>query len=110
MLIEKLLSQRQIKRDLGLSEDYTSGPWTSPNDTSYVGFFFEKDVNSFSPNARKKYEEMKEAIFQREAQFREKYGDDWRNVAVFQAYRMMKEAVESLDEKEERLVESLEDE
>lgn len=106
MLIDKLLYQRRIKRELGLDEDYTSGPWTPPNDTSYVGFFFEKDVNSFPARVRKEYEEIKQAILQREEELREKYGDDWRNVAVFQAYRLMKEAAEALaDEKEERLVE-----
>ena len=103
MLIDKLVYQRRIRRELGLSEDYTSGPWTPPNDTSYVGFFFEKDVDSFPARVRKEYEEMKQAILQREEELREKYGDDWRNVAVFQAYRLMKEAAESLDEKEEHL-------
>jgi len=68
-----------------------------------VGFFFEKDVDSFPARVRKEYEEMKQAILQREEELREKYGDDWRNVAVFQAYRLMKEAAESLDEKEEHL-------
>ncbi len=107
MLIDKLVYLRRIKRELGLDEDYTSGPWTPPNDTSYVEFFFEKDVNSFPARVRKEYEKLKQAILQREEEFREKYGDDWRNVAVFQAYRLMKEASESLDEKGELLAESL---
>jgi len=106
MVIDKLLYQRRIRKDLGLNEDYTSGPWTPPNDTSYVGFFFEKDVNSFPNKIRKQYEKMKQEILQREEQLKEKYGEDWRNVAVFQAYRLMKEAADQYEENSEILEES----
>lgn len=98
MLLDKLLYQHRIRKENKLDEDYTSGPWSPPNDTTYVGFFFEKDVNSFPSKIRKQYETMKQAILQREEEYREKYGDDWRNVAVFQAYRLMKEAAEVYDE------------
>ena len=91
MLLDKLIYQHTPSK---LSEDYSSGPWSQPNDTSYTGFFFEKDINSFPAKIRTGYEEMKNAILQREEVYREKYGDDWRNVAVFQAYSLMKDCAE----------------
>lgn len=92
MLIENLISLNKLRKKL--NEDYTSGPWVPPNDTSYVGFFFEKDVNHFSKGGRERYEAMKEAIQQKEDWYRAKYGDDWRNVAVHSVYRLMKESEE----------------
>ncbi len=94
MILEKLLKQRRLKKELGLNEDYTSGPWTAPNDTSYVGFFFEKDINSFSKANRQKYEETKLEIDKMEKELRELYGQDWRNIAVYKAYRLMRESEE----------------
>ena len=97
MLIDKLLYQRRLKKELGLDEDYTHGPWIPPNDTTYVGFFFEKDVNSFPENLRKKYEKIKQEILQREEQYKKLYGDEWRNVAIHKAYRLMKETFENYE-------------
>lgn len=95
MLLDKLLEQYRQRKNSKLQEDYTTGPWTPPNDTTYVGFFFEKDVNSFPDEVLEKYKKMKEEILAREKELREKYGEDWRNVAVFQAYRLAKKEAES---------------
>ena len=106
MLLKKLITVCRVRKGLGLTnEDYSTNP-VFPNDTSYTAFFFEKDVNNLSAKLRKQYEEMKTAILQREVQFREMYGDDWRNVAVFQAYRMVRESAEKHDDSEDALIES----
>jgi len=106
MLLKKLITVCRVRKGLGLTnEDYSTNP-VFPNDTSYTAFFFEKDVNNLPAKLRKQYEEMKTAILQREVQFREMYGDDWRNVAVFQAYRMVRESAEKHDDSEDALIES----
>lgn len=89
-LIDKLIRSR-----IPLKEDYSTNP-VFPNDTSYVGFFFEKNICELRKADRLRYRQMKEDILQREAEYREKFGDDWRNVAVHQAYRMVRESADSL--------------
>jgi len=106
-MLEKLLLKRKARIELGLAEDYTSGPWVAPNDTSYVGFFFEKDVNAFSHKLREKYLAVKAEIDLKEAEFKLKYGSDWRQVAVRQAYKLVKEYVDSDEEDYTQLDESL---
>lgn len=100
-LIKKIADRHLYRVNSDLLEDYSTNP-IPPNDTSYVGFFFEKDVTQFPPKLREKYEAMKAEIDLKEAEYREKYGDDWRNIAVFNAYRGIKEESEYLDESKER--------
>lgn len=99
-LIKKIADKHLYRVNSNLLEDYSTNP-IAPNDTSYVGFFFEKDVTQFPPKLREKYEAMKAEIDLKEAEYREKYGDDWRNIAVFNAYRGIKEEVEAVSEAKE---------
>ena len=99
-LIQRIADKHLYRVNSNLLEDYSTNP-IAPNDTSYVGFFFEKDVTQFPPKLREKYEAMKAEIDLKEAEYREKYGDDWRNIAVFNAYRGIKEEVEAVSEAKE---------
>lgn len=92
-LIEKIAGQHLQRLKTNLVEDYSTNP-IAPNDTSYVGFFFEKDVTQLPVKLREKYESIKKEIDLKEAEYREKFGDDWRNIVVFNAYRGIKEEAE----------------
>jgi hypothetical protein len=85
---QKMINLKNIEMS-PVNESYSTNP-IAPNDTTYVGLFFEKNVNDFSASVRERYLKLKEAIMSMEAEYIKTYGSDWRNVAVFNAYNTLR--------------------
>ena len=102
-LIEKLISQCAAAKVVDLLEDYSTNP-VAPNDTTYVGFFFEPELGSMSKSFKERFAEAVKAIDAKESEFRTRFGDDWRNMAMMEAFKLLKESEEdssNLDEAKE---------